>query len=138
MLQQRVGSVLSALVRLFLLVFVWGATFTVLINLNLGLGSHSVNSEVFVVALLLMIPSAFVVTNQILKLRIRLSESAPAMESLSTRDLLAILNEEDLDDLRGEIRESLRSRIQRLSDAGPDSFESLLAEAGPKRKRSSQ
>lgn len=57
-----------------------------------------------------------------------------APQSLSTRDLMALLDEDDLDDLRAEVRETLRSRIQRLSVDDVDSFEDLLADGG-KRKR---
>ncbi len=138
MLQLRLGSVLLAILRLFLLAFVWITTFAVLVNLNLALVNRSLDASVFLAAILLMIPSALIVSSQISRLRIGLGEAISMKGSLSTRDLLTILNEEDLDDLRGEIREGLRSRIHRLSDAGPDSFEALLAEAGPKRKRGGQ
>lgn len=138
MLQLRVGAALTAILRLLLLTFVWGTTFAVLFNLNVAQVNRSVGSELILAALLLMIPSAFVLSNRILKLRISPGEPVSTRDSLSTRELLAILNEEDLDDLRGEIRESLRFRIQRLSDSGGNSFEDLLAEVGPKRKRGSQ
>jgi hypothetical protein len=64
------------------------------------------------------------------------AKSAPVVppQALSTRDLMALLDEDDLDDLRAEVRETLRGRIQRLSVDDVDSFEDLLAEGG-KRKR---
>lgn len=135
MLEVRIGTLIATILRLLALTFVWGTTFAVLFNLNAAHVSRSAGTELVLAALILMIPSAFIVSTRIIKLQQSSTRPSRRADVLSNRELLALLDEDDLNDLRGEIREGLRSRIQRLSDSGPDSFESLLAEAGSKRKR---
>lgn len=54
-------------------------------------------------------------------------------EALRLHDMIALLDEDDLDDLRAEVRETLRERIHRLSADETETFEALLSD--PKRKR---
>ena len=60
-----------------------------------------------------------------------------AADSISTRDLLAILSDDDLDDLRAEAREVLRARIQRIDndDSEEVSFDELLATPERRKRR---
>lgn len=51
------------------------------------------------------------------------------------RDMMYLLNEDDLDDLRAELREALRSRIRGLTGGAEfESFEHLLAEPEPRQR----
>jgi hypothetical protein len=56
-------------------------------------------------------------------------------EALRLRDMISLLDEDDLDDLRAEVREGLRDRIRNLTADESETFEDLLADAGTKRKR---
>lgn len=60
-------------------------------------------------------------------------QTAIEPEALRLRDMIALLDEDDLDDLRAEVRETLRERIHRLSADESETFEELLSD--PKRKR---
>ena len=55
-------------------------------------------------------------------------------ESLRLRDMIALLDEDDLDDLRAEVRETLRERIHRLSADETETFEALLSDSKRKRR----
>ncbi len=51
------------------------------------------------------------------------------------REMLHLLNEDDLDDLRAELREALRSRIRGLTGQPEfESFEHLLSEPEPRQR----
>jgi hypothetical protein len=60
-------------------------------------------------------------------------EAAIEPEALRLRDMVSLLDEEDLDDLRAEEREGLRDRIRNLTADESETFEELLSD--PKRKR---
>ena len=60
------------------------------------------------------------------------SIAAPAPLSMS--DMIALLDENDLDDLRAEVREALRERIHRLSADETETFEALLSDSKRKRR----
>ena len=83
-------------------------------------------------------------SERVLRLRVSFGEqdkkkSAPRKaeaiepEALRLKDMIALLDEDDLDDLRAEVRETLRERIHRLSADETETFEELLSD--PKRKR---
>jgi hypothetical protein len=55
-------------------------------------------------------------------------------EALRLRDMIALLDEDDLDDLRAEVRETLRERIHRLSADESETFEELLSDSKRKRR----
>lgn len=55
-------------------------------------------------------------------------------EALRLRDMIALLDEDDLDDLRAEVRETLRERIHRLSADETETFEALLSDSKRKRR----
>jgi hypothetical protein len=144
MFSKMTSSLAGTLLRSFAAVFVWGVTIAVLHNLNLASVNGPITKELVWAAFVMMVPSAIIVSNRIM--RMQLVEDAPrqlhvqtqqrtAADSLSTRDLMALLSDDDLADLRGEMRESLRARIRRLSEEEPESFGDLLAEASAKRKR---
>ena len=137
-------SIIDSAVRLAALAFIWMATAFLIGPLSWGLGV-SYGFYIFLV-MFLVLPVALLLSHFIMQHKL-LVQDAPVQsvktivppqasaQSLSTRDLMALLDEDDLDDLRAEVRETLRSRIQRLSADDVDSFEDLLADTG-KRKRS--
>jgi hypothetical protein len=55
-------------------------------------------------------------------------------EGLRLRDMISLLDEDDLDDLRAEVRETLRERIHRLSADETETFEALLSDSKRKRR----
>lgn len=137
-------SLIDSGVRLAALAFIWLAAAFLAGPLGYGLFGYG---ALFILGwLFLVLPVALLLSHFIMQRKL-LVQDAPvqsvkaiippqtAPQSLSTRDLMALLDEDDLDDLRAEVRETLRSRIQRLSADDVDSFEDLLAEGG-KRKRS--
>jgi hypothetical protein len=137
-------SLIDSGVRLAALAFIWLATAFLIGPLSWGFGFGYSGFYSFLV-IFLVLPVALLLSHFIMQRKL-LVQDAPvqsvktivppqtAPQSLSTRDLMALLDEDDLDDLRAEVRETLRSRIQRLSADDVDSFEDLLADTG-KRKR---
>jgi hypothetical protein len=105
--------------------FTWGVTFVGFLILTVG----------FPIALLL---SHFILQRKLLVADARQIQppgmARQPVDNLSVRDLIALLDEDDLDDLRNEARETLRARIQRLSGDDAESFGDLLA-GGSKAKR---
>ena len=136
-------SLIDSGVRLAALAFIWLAAAFLLGPLAWGVG-YGYNGFYIVLVLFLVLPLALLLSHFIMQRKLLVQEppaqtkmkSAPVVppQTLSTRDLMALLDEDDLDDLRAEVRETLRSRIQRLSVDDVDSFEDLLADGG-KRKR---
>jgi len=136
-------SLIDSGVRLAALAFIWLATAFLLGPLAWGVG-YSFSGLYALLVLFLIVPVALLLSHFIMQRKLLVQEplvqaktqSAPVVppQTLSTRDLMALLDEDDLDDLRAEVRETLRSRIQRLSADDVDSFEDLLADGG-KRKR---
>jgi hypothetical protein len=55
-------------------------------------------------------------------------------EALRLRDMIALLDEDDLDDLRAEVREGLRDRIRNLTADESETFEELLSDSKRKRR----
>lgn len=129
-------SIIDSVLRLGALACIWGMT---AIAAGIFFGFAFTGAIVF----FLVSPIAFILSHFILQRKFIAFDEPPAralpppprVDALSTRDLLALLDEDDLDDLRAEVRESLRSRIHRLSGDDADTFEDLLLENG-KRKRS--
>lgn len=136
-------SLIDSGVRLAALAFIWLA-FAFLLNPAWGFGFSYSGLYTFLVVFMIF-PVVLLLSHFIMQRKLLVQEqpvyaekakSAPVVppQSLSTRDLMALLDEDDLDDLRAEVRETLRGRIQRLSVDDVDSFEDLLADGG-KRKR---
>jgi hypothetical protein len=98
---------------------------------------------VFIVAFAII--AGLVMTERLfgLRLKIGLRNETPTPrkttaiepEALRLKDMIALLDEDDLDDLRAEVREGLRDRIRNLTADESESFEELLSD--PKRKRRS-
>lgn len=89
---------------------------------------------------LIIVVAVFIITRQIWRHRPiaekAVSRNINAAKQLSVHDMMALLDEDDLDDLRDEARESLRAQIRRLSsDVDVESFETLMSETRLKRKR---
>ena len=61
-------------------------------------------------------------------------KTAVEPEALRLPDMIALLDEDDLDDLRAEVRETLRERIHRLSADETETFEALLSDSKRKRR----
>jgi hypothetical protein len=136
-------SLIDSGVRMAALAFIWLAL-AFLIGPGMGFG-FSVSGLYTFIVVFLIFPVVLLLSHFIMQRKLLVQEppvqtmkakSAPVVppQALSTRDLMALLDEDDLDDLRAEVRETLRGRIQRLSVDDVDSFEDLLAEGG-KRKR---
>jgi hypothetical protein len=136
-------SLIDSGVRLAALAFIWLTVAFLFGPVAWGVGFSFSGLYAFLV-LFLIVPLALLLSHFIMQRKLLVQEppaqtkmkSAPVVppQTLSTRDLMALLDEDDLDDLRAEVRETLRSRIQRLSVDDVDSFEDLLADGG-KRKR---
>jgi hypothetical protein len=135
-------SLIDSGLRLAALAFIWLATLYLVMPVG---GFYGFGSFYGVIVLFLILPVALLLSHFIMQRKFLVQD--PPVQSvkakstplappatLSTRDLMALLDEDDLDDLRAEVRETLRSRIQRLSTDDVDSFEDLLADTG-KRKR---
>jgi hypothetical protein len=102
----------------------------------------------FIIAVLLL--GGFAFTERMMRLHVSFDDqqmrvgfgkrqfaaSQPAIEpeALRLRDMIALLDEDDLDDLRAEVRETLRERIHRLSADETESFEALLSDSKRKRR----
>ena len=134
-------SLVDSGVRLAALAFIWLATLYLVMPVG---GMYGFGSFYGFLVLFLVFPVALLISHFIMQRKFLVQDppvqtqakSAPVVppQTLSTRDLMALLDEDDLDDLRAEVRETLRGRIQRLSVDDVDSFEDLLADSG-KRKR---
>jgi hypothetical protein len=136
-------SLIDSGVRLAALAFIWLAL-AFMVGPGWSFGFNNNGFYTFIVVFLIF-PVALLLSHFIMQRKLLVQEppvqtmkakSAPVVppQTLSTRDLMALLDEDDLDDLRAEVRETLRSRIQRLSVDDVDSFEDLLGDTG-KRKR---
>ena len=55
-------------------------------------------------------------------------------EALRLHDMIALLDDDDLDDLRAEVREGLRDRIRNLTADESETFEELLSDSKRKRR----
>jgi hypothetical protein len=151
MAMMRVTGILSKLVALAL---VWFAAVAVvhygLIGTTYPRGlspgnipASGTNSIFFFIAAFALI-SGLVLTERILGLRVRLGHwgeaheqrktAAIEPETLRLRDMIALLDEDDLDDLRAEVREGLRDRIRNLTTDENESFEELLSDSKRKRR----
>jgi hypothetical protein len=138
------------LLRLLVLALVWLAVAVVIHFgwIGTGMGSSIVyrpgNEGAFAFIAAFSVISGLVLSERVLGLRVRLGfrDEAPAPrkaviepEALRLRDMISLLDEDDLDDLRAEVREGLRDRIRNLTADESESFEDLLADSGTKRKR---
>ena len=97
-------------------------------------------AQIFFAIILLI--AGIAVSERIIRLRLGISFGQPKIErktaaiepeALRLRDMIALLDEDDLDDLRAEVREGLRDRIRNLTADESETFEELLSD--PKRKR---
>lgn len=135
-------SLIDTGVRLSALGFIWLGTLYLALPVGDTVDFFTVYSFIVV---FLVLPVALLLSHFIMQRKLLVQETpvqsrktksaaraAPA--ALATRDLLALLDADDLEDLRAEARETLRSRIQRLSEDEVASFEELL-DGGGKRKR---
>lgn len=135
-------SVIDTIVRLAALGFVWAAAAYAVSPMVWG--TMSPFGTMFIIFLVL--PVALVLSHFVMQRKLLVAD-APVVppltqahtrqpvDNLSVRDLIALLDEDDLDDLRHEARETLRARIQRLSGDDVESFGDLLTSGGSKRKR---
>lgn len=94
--------------------------------------------------------AGFIVTERMMRLRVSFDDQQMRVgfgkqqsatdkttiepEALRLRDMIALLDEDDLDDLRAEVRETLRDRIHRLSADESETFEELLSDSKRKRR----
>ena len=88
--------------------------------------------------------AGLLMTERILGLRLKLGfrdekpepRKAEAIEpeALRLRDMISLLDEDDLDDLRAEVREGLRDRIRNLTADESETFEALLSDSKRKRR----
>jgi flagellar biosynthesis/type III secretory pathway M-ring protein FliF/YscJ len=119
----------------------WGISYkTQLIE---GLRPYESATILFVVAVVVI--AGIALSERVLRLRVSFGEQDNAKstprkaeaiepEALRLRDMIALLDEDDLDDLRAEVRETLRERIHRLSADEPETFEALLSDSKRKRR----
>ena len=131
---------INALVKLIPLAAVW---FTAFFIGAFAIGQFSDFFAQAYIAIALLIGS-LVVSERILGLQlnvgVRDKNAAPRKaatiepETLRLRDMIALLDEDDLDDLRAEVRETLRERIHRLSADETETFEALLSDSKRKRR----
>lgn len=124
--------------RAGLILMTWLAGAYVLHGIAINLPSYSGYSRGW--AGLIIIVGVLIITRQIWRHRSTVekavSRNINAAKQLSIHDMMALLDEDDLDDLRDEARESLRAQIRRLSsDVDVESFETLMSETRLKRKR---
>lgn len=132
--------------RLLILAIFWWSAAIVIHYGALGAGNSSIYGSggliAFIVAFVVIAGFAF--TERLLRVRVSFGvqeekpaprKTAPVVppEALRLRDMISLLDEEDLDDLRAEVREGLRDRIRNLTADESETFEELLSD--PKRKR---
>ena len=108
-----------------------------------GVRPYESATILFVVAVIVI--AGIALSERVLRLRVSFGEQdntkatprkAEAIEPevLRLRDMIALLDEDDLDDLRAEVRETLRERIHRLSADETETFEALLSDSKRKRR----
>jgi hypothetical protein len=134
--------------RLIALAFFWWSAVVVIHYGSIGAGNaapYGGNGGLvaFIAAFVVIAGLAF--TERLLRIRVSfgVQEEKPKPrkteavepEALRLKDMIALLDEDDLDDLRAEVREGLRDRIRNLTADESETFEDLLADAGTKRKR---
>lgn len=131
--------------RLLVLAIFWWSAAIVIHYGALGAGNSSIYGSggliAFITAFVVIAGLAF--TERLLRIRISfgVQEEKPKPrktaviepEALRLRDMISLLDEDDLDDLRAEVREGLRDRIRNLTADESETFEELLSD--PKRKR---
>jgi hypothetical protein len=149
MFRQFIGGVL----RLFLLTVYWFGLWIIAHN-YIANGAQYIGRtgqwstpipglQVFLFAVLII--AGLAVSERVIRLRLGINfgqakieprkTAAIEPEALRLRYMISLLGEDDLDDLRAEVREGLRDRIRNLTADESESFEDLLADAGTKRKR---
>lgn len=140
------------LLKLAVLALIW-LSVAVVINFGwIGTGMEwsfvnrsAANEGGFAFITVFTVISGLVLSERVLGLRVRLGlrDETPAPrkgqaiepETLRLRDMISLLDDDDLDDLRAEVREGLRDRIRNLTADESTTFEELLTDAGTKRKR---
>jgi hypothetical protein len=147
------GQFISGVVRFFILTVYWFGLWIIAHNYILNGGQYISRTgqwsapvpslQVFLITVLII--AGLAVSERLIRLRLRISFGQPKPETHKTaavepealrlRDMISLLDEDDLDDLRAEVREGLRDRIRNLTADESESFEELLADAGTKRKR---
>jgi hypothetical protein len=132
--------------RLLVLAIFWWSALIVIHYGSLGAGAASTYGSggliAFIAAFVVIAGLAF--TERLLRIRISFGfqdekrtprkTSAIEPETLRLRELIALLDEDDLDDLRAEVRETLRERIHRMSADESETFEELLSDSKRKRR----
>jgi hypothetical protein len=148
MFWQFVGGV----IRLFLLIVYWFGLWIIAHN-YIANGAQYIERtgqwsapipglQVFLIAVLII--AGLAVSERLIRLRLNVSFGQPKPETHKTaavepealrlRDMIALLDEDDMDDLRAEVRETLRERIHRLSADETETFEALLSDSKRKRR----
>lgn len=145
------GQFVSGIIRFFILAVYWFGLWIIAHThifgpqyLSTGIPMYfPVAYQIF--AAIVVIISGIAVSERVIRLRLGVSFGQPKPETrkvaaiepeaLRLRDMISLLDEDDLDDLRAEVREGLRDRIRNLTADESESFEDLLADAGTKRKR---
>jgi hypothetical protein len=148
MFWQFVGGV----IRLFLLIVYWFGLWIIAHN-YIANGAQYIERtgqwfpplpdlQVFLFAILII--AGVAISERLIRLRLSINFGQPKIETrkpaaiepetLRLRDMIALLDEDDLDDLRAEVRERLRERIHRLSADETETFEALLSDSKRKRR----
>jgi hypothetical protein len=135
----------ATILRLVVLGIVWISALILLHFGAVGVGAMSgahANGMLYGFMIVSLFVFAVLTSERVLRVNVNFEERKPAPrktavepETLRLRDMMALLDEDDLDDLRAEVRESLRGRIRRLSADETETFEELLSNTGTKRKR---
>ena len=99
-------------------------------------------AQIFFAAILVI--AGLAVSERVIRLRLGISFGQPKSEprkavtiepeALRLRDMISLLDEDDLDDLRAEVREGLRDRIRNLTADESESFDALLSDSKRKRR----
>lgn len=136
------------LLRLLVLAIFWWSVVVMIHFGSIGASPTSLGGggglPSLVAAFVVIIGAGFALTERLLRVRVSfgVQEEKPKPrktaviepEALRLRDMISLLDEDDLDDLRAEIRETLRERIHRLSADETETFEALLSDSKRKRR----
>lgn len=141
----------SGVIRFFILAVYWFGLWIIAHTHIFGPQYFSANVPMYfpvayqIFAAIIVLISGLLVSERVIRLRLGISFGQPKIEprktavveteALRLRDMISLLDNDDLDDLRAEVREGLRDRIRNLTADESESFEDLLADAGTKRKR---
>ena len=141
------------LLRLIVLAAFWWSAAIVIDYANWGIsyrtqlieGLRPYESVTILLVVAVVVIAGIALSERVLRLRVSFGEQDNAKstprkaeaiepETLRLRDMVALLDEDDLDDLRAEVRETLRERIHRLSADETETFAELLSDSKRKRR----